>query len=39
MVDLKTIIALASMTYNVDLYVCELHARNEEVFNNFINEC
>jgi hypothetical protein len=39
MVDLETIIALASMTYNVDLYVCELHAGNEEVFNGFIKKC
>ena len=37
--DLKTIIALASMTYILDLNVCELHARNEKVFDDFIYEC
>ena len=39
MVDLLTIISLASMTYIVDLDAYELHPRNEIVFNNFINEC
>ena len=39
MLNLKTIIALASMTYIVDLDVCALHAGNEKVFDDFINEC
>ena len=39
MVDLETIIALASMTYVVDLDAYELHRGDEKVFNDFINEC
>ena len=38
MVDLETIIILASMTYIVDLDAYELHPCDEKVFNNFINE-
>jgi hypothetical protein len=36
MVYLETIIALASMTYIVDLDAYELHSRDRKVFNNFI---
>ena len=42
MVDLETIIALASMKYIVDLDACELNLKDEKVFNDFIidfNEC
>ena len=39
MLDLETIIALAFMTYNVDLDAYELYPRNEKVFNDFVNEC
>ena len=38
MLDLETIIALASMTYIIDLDAYELHPGDEKVFNNFINE-
>ena len=38
MVDLEIIIALASMTYFVDLDVYELHPRDEKIFNDFIKE-
>ena len=38
MVDLETIMALASMTYIVDLYAYELHLGDEKVFNDFINK-
>ena len=37
MVGLETIIALASLTYIVDLDAYELHVGNEKVFNDFIN--
>ena len=37
-VDLETIIALASMTYIVDLDGYKLHPGDEKLFNNFINE-
>ena len=36
---LETIIALASMTYIVDLHAYELHLKDEIIFNSFINEC
>lgn len=40
MVTLETITALASMTYIVSLDAYELlHPRDDEVFNDFINEC
>ena len=39
MVDLETIIALASMQYNVDLGACELHMGDKKIFNDFLNEC
>ena len=39
MVDLQTIIALAFMTYIIDLDAYELHMRDENIFNNFIIEC
>jgi hypothetical protein len=38
-VDLETVMALASMTYIVDLDAHELHPGDEKVFNIFINEC
>ena len=39
MVYLERVIALASMTYVVDLDACELHRGDKNVFNDFINEC
>ena len=39
MVELETIIALASMTYIVDLHAYELHPGDENFVNKFINEC
>jgi hypothetical protein len=36
MVDLETIVALASMTYIVDLDAYELHQGDEKIFNYFI---
>jgi hypothetical protein len=39
MVDLTTIIAIASMTYIIDLDAYELHIGDEQVFNDFIDEC
>ena len=39
MVDLETIIALASMTYIKDLNAYELHPGDKKVSNNFFNEC
>ena len=39
MVDLETIIALASMTYIAYLDAYELHPRDDKIFNNFINGC
>ena len=39
MLDLETIIALASMTYIIDLDGYELHPRDENFFDNYINEC
>ena len=36
MVDLETIIALASMTYIVDLDASELHPGDEKVFNDLL---
>ena len=39
MVDLKIVIALASITCSVDSVAYELHPRNENVFNDLINEC
>ena len=39
MVDWETIIALAFMTYIVDLDAYELPPVDEKVFNDFINEC
>ena len=38
-VDLKTIIALAPMTYVIDLDGYELQLGDKTFFNNFINEC
>ena len=38
-IDFETIIALASMTYVVDLDAYELHPEDEKVFNDFIDEC
>ena len=37
MVDLETIIMLASMTYILDLDAYKLHPKDEKNFNNFIN--
>ena len=37
MVYLETIIAIAFMTYIVDLFAYELHTGDEKVFNDFIN--
>ena len=39
MIDLETIIALASMTHIVDLDAYELHPRDKNVLDDFINEC
>ena len=39
MVELKTIIALASMTYTLDLDAYELHPWDKKNFNGFIDEC
>ena len=39
MVDFKTMIALYSMTYIVDLDAYKLHQGDEKNFNNFMNEC
>ena len=39
MVDLETIIVLASTTYIIDLDDNKLDAEGEKTFNNFINEC
>jgi hypothetical protein len=39
MLDLKTIIALASMTYITNLDAYECHQGDEKVFNDFIDEC
>jgi hypothetical protein len=39
MVYLETIIALASMSYIVNLDAYELHPGDEKVCNDFINEC
>ena len=39
MIDLETIIALAIMTYIIDLDAYKLHPRDEKVFNDFINKC
>ena len=39
MEDLETVIALASMTYIIELNAYELHLGDEKVFNNFMNEC
>ena len=39
MVDLEIIIALALMTYNVDLNAYELRLGDEKVFNGVIDEC
>ena len=37
-VELETIIALATMTYIVETNLYELHPMNERVFNDFIND-
>ena len=39
MVDFETIIALASLTYIVDLDVYESHMGDENIFKDFINIC
>ena len=39
MVDSEATIALAFMTYIIDLDGYELHPGDEKVFNDFINEC
>jgi hypothetical protein len=39
MIDLETIIAIASMTYVIDLDAFELHLGDEKLFIDFINEC
>ena len=39
MEDLETVIALASMTYIIELNAYELNLGDEKVFNNFMNEC
>ena len=39
MVDIDTIIAIPFVTYIIDLDAYELHRGDEEIFNNFINEC
>ena len=36
---MQTIIALACMTYIINLDAYELHPGDEKIFNNFINEC
>ena len=38
-IDLETIVALASVTYIVDLDAHELHPGDKKVFKIFINEC
>ena len=38
MVELETIIALATMTYIVETNLYELHPMDERVFNDFIND-
>ena len=38
MVDLETIIGLASMTYIVEIDAYELHLGDEKFFNDFSNE-
>ena len=38
MVELETIIALATMTYIVETNLYELHPMDEQVFNDFIND-
>ena len=35
MIDLETIIALVTMTYNDESNVYELHPRDEKLFNDF----
>ena len=39
MVDLKTILVSASMTYVLDLDAYKLHLGDEQIFNDFSNEC
>ena len=39
MVNLQTIILLASMTYIIDLDAYESHLKDEKIIDNFINEC
>ena len=39
MTNLEILIALVSMAYNVDLDDYKLHLGDENVFNDFINEC
>ena len=38
MIELETIIALATVAYIVETNLYELHPMNEWVFNNFIND-
>ena len=38
MIKLETIIALATMTYSVETNLYELHPRDEQVLNDFIND-
>ena len=39
MVDLETMIVLASLIYIANLDAYELHPGNEKIFNDFVNEC
>ena len=39
MIDLRPLIALASMLYIADVDAHELHPGGEKDFNNFIDEC
>jgi hypothetical protein len=39
MVSLETIVALPSMTHTVELKAYELNLGNENIFNNYINDC
>ena len=39
MLDLETMIAIAYMTYIIDLEFDELHLGDEKIFNGFISKC
>jgi hypothetical protein len=36
MVEMDTVIALANLTYNAEIYTYKLHPNDEKVFNDFI---